>query len=132
MEFQLVQQAQHPTFDGAVGKCALCGEQNAPYIDASDIALHLNTPEGVRLIEGRLYICVGIEERPGCAIGIINAAGGQTPWNHAAHQEQVRVALANAAEREEIAVERIAELRRKIDEPLEREPTGIVPPLLGE
>lgn len=133
MEFQLVQQAQHPTgTTGAVGACALCGEQKPPYIDASDVILKFSTANGEVITEGRLYLCVGNEERPGCVAQIVAAAGGQTPWNHAAEAERVRKVLENEDAVKTELLARQAELVRIVNRPLDQPLTQADVPRLGE
>lgn len=132
MEFQLVQQAQHPTgTTGAVGACALCGEQKAPYIDASDVILKFATANGEVVTEGRLYLCVGNEEMPGCVAQIIAAAGGQTPWNHAAEAERIRQVLANEDAHKTELLARSAQIAEIINRPLDQPVADAAVPPLG-
>lgn len=121
MEITVVQQAVHPNHRGAVGHCALCGEQKPPYLDLFEIPLRFTTAEGEVQTDGRLYVCVGNEDRPGCAVQMLTAIGSVPPWIYKAEKEQMRVALANAAARENEAVNRLVQLRAQLAQPLPSE-----------
>lgn len=55
--------------------CAVCGGNNAPFVDLQLISFRVNTPVGVQEIEGTVYLCVGTPENPGCAVQVGRLSG---------------------------------------------------------
>lgn len=55
--------------------CFLCGSHNAPYLDVQIVDATIQTADGAVTVPGRVAICIGIDERPGCAVQIGRTAG---------------------------------------------------------
>ena len=65
-EFRLVANAERsPTM------CAACGTNKGPFIDLDVTTFSIATPTGwTPIVDGSIYLCVGIPENPGCAVQI--------------------------------------------------------------
>lgn len=55
--------------------CFFCGSHNGPYIDTAIVDPTIQTADGPVVVRGRVALCIGIAERPGCAVQIGRAAG---------------------------------------------------------
>lgn len=87
--------------------CFLCGSHNAPYLDTQLTDPTIQTADGPVTVKGRVAICIGVPERPGCAVQLGRTAGLIDP-------ERLTVAQENWS----ISQDRIRELERELAEAL--------------
>lgn len=85
--------------------CFLCGSHNAPYLDTQLADPTIQTADGPKTVIGRVAICIGTDERPGCAVQIGRTSGLVERGEH----ERVK-------ENWSISQERIRELMRELDD----------------
>ena len=57
------------------GVCMACGNVNGPFVDLSIPFIKVPTAIGVLDAESGVYLCVGSEINPGCAVGIGRLTG---------------------------------------------------------
>lgn len=55
--------------------CLLCGSHGPEFVDAHFEQPSVSTPYGLQTLPVRVYLCVGTEENPGCAVQIGRLAG---------------------------------------------------------
>lgn len=55
--------------------CFLCGRQTGPFIDCNVPRVQFWTPTGSQIVDTWVYVCVGIEENPGCAVQVARMSG---------------------------------------------------------
>lgn len=72
--------------------------------------LPIKTADGELHYEGHVRICLGDQDRPGCAIALIHSVGGLTPQDWERNAELHRKVLEAADERERADQRKIAEL----------------------
>lgn len=91
------------TVDHVPQGCFLCGSHNAPYLDVQIVDATIQTADGAVTVPGRVAICIGIDERPGCAVQIGRTAG---LVDRAAHERVVEHLAAQTRANEQLAEER--------------------------
>ena len=64
------------TADRSPTQCAACGTNKGPFIDMDVTTFSVATPTGwTPIVDGTIYLCVGIPENPGCAVQIGRKTG---------------------------------------------------------
>lgn len=88
--------------------CFLCGSHNAPYLDTQLTDPTIQTADGPVIVKGRVAICIGTDERPGCAVQIGRTAGLADPGKLAGVQHNWSISQDRIRELERLLAEAVA------------------------